>query len=280
MTRGRSRKRHCTSRKSTDENDHSQTRQGEEIATPPAQCTSLRRGRPEEFAEMNPSNSLQTEPDMGNDFYYAASVVSLNAHNWVPRVPLFTIDHIGSPLPTAAQTLEDHYCEESESQQLFLNCLTPVWHMDICLFARQSEEYSNKAHLSAVKAEIQYPKTLLQNQDDEVPDYEPSDDDDEYSCLQNPTKTPIISKEFFRKLPLCPIIHWVSQMSNNPKLCFCPCSMHSRPWKENTKIFIHDDHECKIGAMTSQELLRHLKNEGDSTHTAISMYLETLNTFS
>ncbi len=32
--------------------------------------------------------------------------------------------------------------------------------------------------------------------------------------------------------------------------------------------------------MTPQELLRHLKNESDSTHTAISIYLETLNSFS
>jgi hypothetical protein len=32
--------------------------------------------------------------------------------------------------------------------------------------------------------------------------------------------------------------------------------------------------------MTPQELLKHLKNEGDSTHTAISIYLETLNSFS
>ncbi len=37
---------------------------------------------------------------------------------------------------------------------------------------------------------------------------------------------------------------------------------------------------CKIGAMPCQDLLRHLKNEGDSTHTAISIYLQTLNTFS
>jgi hypothetical protein len=44
-------------RKSTDENDHSQTRQGEEIGTPPAQCTSPKRGRQEEFTEMNPSNT-------------------------------------------------------------------------------------------------------------------------------------------------------------------------------------------------------------------------------
>jgi hypothetical protein len=32
--------------------------------------------------------------------------------------------------------------------------------------------------------------------------------------------------------------------------------------------------------MTPQELLKHLKDEGDTTHTAISIYLEKLNTFS
>jgi hypothetical protein len=47
MTRGRSQKRHQNSMKSTDKNDHSQIGQGEEIATPPAQHTSPRRGRPE-----------------------------------------------------------------------------------------------------------------------------------------------------------------------------------------------------------------------------------------
>ncbi len=57
MTRGRRRKRHWSSRKSTDENDHSQTGQGEEIATPPAQHTRNRRERPENFTEKNPSNT-------------------------------------------------------------------------------------------------------------------------------------------------------------------------------------------------------------------------------
>jgi hypothetical protein len=32
--------------------------------------------------------------------------------------------------------------------------------------------------------------------------------------------------------------------------------------------------------MTPQELLKHLKDEGVSTHTAIHIYLEKLNTFS
>jgi hypothetical protein len=57
MTRGRNRKRHRSLRESTHENDHSQTGQGEEIGTPPAQRTSTRRGRPEDFTEMNLSNT-------------------------------------------------------------------------------------------------------------------------------------------------------------------------------------------------------------------------------
>ncbi len=80
MTRGRSRKKKRGSTKSTDENDHSQTGQGEEIGTPPAQRTSPRRRRPEEMTEMNPSNPLQTQPEIGNDYYNAASGVSPNAH--------------------------------------------------------------------------------------------------------------------------------------------------------------------------------------------------------
>ncbi len=47
-----------------------------------------------------------------------------------------------------------------------------------------------------------------------------------------------------------------------------------------TYIFIDDDHRCKATAMTPQELLKHLKNEGDSTHTVIFVYLKTLNSLS
>jgi hypothetical protein len=96
----------------------------------------------------------------------------------------------------------------------------------------QLEEYRDEAHLSAVKAAILYSETLLQSQDDEGPDYEPSDEEDVYSHLQNPTKTPIITKDFLKALPLCPIILWASQMKNNPKLCFCPCSNSSQTWRE------------------------------------------------
>jgi hypothetical protein len=121
MTRGRSRKRYQSSRKSTDENIHSQTGQGKEIATPPARCTSPRRERPEEFIEMNPSNPLKSEkPGIGNDSFYAASAVSPNANHQDKTSSLFTIDHVAKPLPNAAQTLEDPHFEEPESQQPFL----------------------------------------------------------------------------------------------------------------------------------------------------------------
>jgi hypothetical protein len=165
MGRGRGRKRYQTSRKSTDENDHSQSGLGEEIATPPARHTSPRRG-----TEMKSSNPLQTdESGIGNDIYYAAPVVSLNANHQVQRVPLSTVDRTAKPVPNAAQTLKDQQFEDPESQQGFIQCLTPVWHRDICVFARRFEEYSNEAHLSAVKAAIQYSETLLQNQDDFFP---------------------------------------------------------------------------------------------------------------
>jgi hypothetical protein len=147
-------------------------------------------------------------------------------------------------------------------------------------FKMQKEEYSDTAQFSAVLAAIRYSETLVQSQDEFPPDFEASDEDDEYSLLQNPTKTPIISKDFLRELPFCPIIHWASQMKDDHRLCFCPCSISSQPWREKKNIFIHDDHGCKATAMTPQELLRHFKNEGDSTHTAISIYLETLHSLS
>jgi hypothetical protein len=183
---------------------------------------------------MNSRSQLQAEESgIGNDICYATSAVSPNPNHELQRVPLFTVDHTAQPVPNATQRLEDQEFEDTDSQKLFLQCLTPVWHRDIRVFARQLEEYSDTAHLSAVKAAVQYSQeTLVQSQDDEGPNSEPSDDKDEYSHLQNPTKTPIISKDFLRALPHCPIIHWASQMQNNPKLCFCPCSNSSQPWRE------------------------------------------------
>ncbi len=208
-TRGRKRKRYQISRKSTDENDHSQTGQGEEIATPPAQSTNPRRERPEELTQMNPSNPLQSELEI----IYSSSFVP--------------IDRVAKPLPNAAQTLEDQHCEEPESQQPCFDCLTQALHRQIRLYPRRLEAYSNEAHLSTVMAAIQYseflPDTNLQNKEDFSPYFE-GKDDDSYLLLWNHTKAPIISKyflrAFLRALPYCPIIHWESQTCNNPKFVF------------------------------------------------------------
>ncbi len=84
---------------------------------------------------MNSSNPLQTEESgIGNDIYYAASVVSPNSNHQVQRVSLFTVDRTAKPVSNAAQTLEDQQFEDPESQQRFIQCLTPVWHRDICVF--------------------------------------------------------------------------------------------------------------------------------------------------
>jgi hypothetical protein len=104
---------------------------------------------------MNSSDPLQTEESgIGNGIYYAAPAVSPNANHQVRRVPLFTVDRTAKPVSNAAQTLEDQQFEDPESRQQFIQCLTPVWHRDIGVFARRLEEYCNEAHLSAVKAAI------------------------------------------------------------------------------------------------------------------------------
>jgi hypothetical protein len=98
---------------------------------------SPRRGSPEEFTEMNPSNPLQTEePGLGNDSFYAASAVSPNANYQDKTSSLFTIDCGAEPVPNAAQTLEDQQFEDPESQQQYLDCIKPVWHREIHLSAR------------------------------------------------------------------------------------------------------------------------------------------------
>jgi hypothetical protein len=84
---------------------------------------------------MNPSNPLQTQPEIWNDSYNAASAVSPNAHHQDKKSPLFSSDHVAKPLPNAAQTLEDQHFEEPESQQPFFDCLTQVWHHHISFYA-------------------------------------------------------------------------------------------------------------------------------------------------
>ncbi len=91
---------------------------------------------PEKEQKMNSSDPLQIEESgIGNDIYYAASAVSPNSNHQVQRVPLFTVDHTAKPVPNAAQTLEVEQFEDPESQELCLQCLTPILHRDILVFA-------------------------------------------------------------------------------------------------------------------------------------------------
>jgi hypothetical protein len=86
---------------------------------------------------MKSSNPLQTEESgIRNDIYYAAPAVSPNANHQVQRVPLFTVDRTAEPVPNAAQTLQDQQFEDPKSQQQFIQCLTPIWHRDIRVFAQ------------------------------------------------------------------------------------------------------------------------------------------------
>ncbi len=66
---------------------------------------------------MNPSNPLQTvELGIGNESYYAASVVSQNANHQDKTSSLFSIDRITKPVPNAVQTLGYQQFEDPESQ--------------------------------------------------------------------------------------------------------------------------------------------------------------------
>jgi hypothetical protein len=123
---------------------------------------------------MNPSNPLQTQPEIGNDHFNVASGVSPNDHHQDKNSSLFTFDHVTKPLLNAVQTLEDQHFEELESQQPFFDCITQVWHQHICLYARRLEEYSNEA--STVMAAIQYSEKIHET-DEFSPDFEGKDDD-------------------------------------------------------------------------------------------------------
>jgi hypothetical protein len=112
------------------------------------------------LAEINPSNPLQTQPEIGNDYYNAAYAVSPNAHHQEKKSSLFSIDCVAKPVPNAEQTLENQHFEDQEIQQPFFDCFTQVWHQCIHLYARQLEEYSNEACLSAVMAAMQYSEKI------------------------------------------------------------------------------------------------------------------------
>jgi hypothetical protein len=52
-----------------------------------------------------------------------------------------------APPPTDAQILQ-------EEQQLYMECLLPIWHKEISISWRLFEDYSEEAHQSAITSAI------------------------------------------------------------------------------------------------------------------------------
>ena len=152
----------------------------------------------------------------------AAATISPNAQPHSTEAPLFVIDHTGVPLPTKAQLLQEQHIEKQKNSQLYFECLIPIWHKDIFIPERQSEDYSNEAHLCAIAAAIEFSKTVQGKESQS--DHERSESEDDYGHVMNLTKAKNVSSKFLEALSECPPIHWPSQMFNDPKLCFCPCS--------------------------------------------------------
>jgi hypothetical protein len=95
-----------------------------------------------------------------------------------------------------------------EEYQLFLDCLLPIWHKDTFIPVRLLEDYSTKAHLSAIAAAIEFSKTV-QEKESQL-DHESSESEDDYEHIMNPVKAKIVSNKFLKTLPECPSIHWPS----------------------------------------------------------------------
>jgi len=101
-----------------------------------------------------------------------------------------------------------------EEQQLYMDCLIPIWHKDTFIPVRLSEDYSNEAHQSAIAAAIEFSKTLQETESHL--DHDSSESEDNYGHVMNPTKAKIFLNDFLHALPECQTIHWPSQMLNDP----------------------------------------------------------------
>ncbi len=180
------------------------------------------------------------------------------------------IDGNSIPPPTNAQLFQ-------EEHQLFLDCLQPIWHKDTFIPVKLSEDYSNEAHLCAIAAAIEFSKTVQGKESQS--DHERSESEDDYGHVMNLTKAKNVSSKFLEALSECPPIHWPSQMFNDPKLCFCPCSTNTKEWRDKMKVSIHPNHVCKSKNMHPKLLINHLKNKKDDNHEAILVYLTKLSSF-
>ncbi len=104
-----------------------------------------------------------------------------------------------------------------------MDCLLPIWHKEIFIPVRLLEDYSDEALQSTIAVAIESWKT--HHEQEEQFDHDSSESEDDYEWIMNPTKVKIVSNNFLQALPECPPIHRPSQTLNDPKICFCPCSL-------------------------------------------------------
>jgi hypothetical protein len=116
---------------------------------------------------------------------------------------------------------------------------------------RLLKDYSKEAHQSAIAEAIEFSKTH-QEQEEQF-DHLGSESEEDYGQIINLTKVKIVLNDFSQALPECPPIHWPTQMLNDPKLCFCPCSHITKLWREKKKVSIHPNHGCKTKNMTPMQ---------------------------
>jgi hypothetical protein len=131
---------------------------------------------------------------------------------------------------------------------------------------RLLEDYSDEAHQSTIAFAIEFSK-IHQEEEEQLDQLGSESEDDDYGEIMNPTKVKIVSNDFLLALHECPPIHWPSQMLNDPKIYFCPCSHITEPWMEKKIVSIHHNHGCKTKNMTPMQFLNHLERKGDSTHS-------------
>jgi hypothetical protein len=114
--------------------------------------------------------------------------------------------------------LQEQHLEKQNNHQQFLECLLPIWHKDTFIPERVLEDYSNKAHLSAIAAAIELSKTLQETESQF--DHDDSKSDDNYVLAQNSMKAKIVSSNFLKAFPKCPTFTGQVKCSMIPTFVF------------------------------------------------------------
>ncbi len=178
---------------------------------------------------MNPSNPLQTQPKIGNDYYNAASAVSPNVKNLL----CYTL----TALPSNYLMLHRHWRINILRNQRANNHFLIVLHRfgtNIYVFVLGNWKSIAMKLIHPLlwwrfniqrkfMIQMNFPLSLKAKMIIVFPSFR---------TIQDPHHL----KRFFRVVPHCLVIHWASQMCNNPKLCFWPCSIHSSPWREKMRF--------------------------------------------